>query len=114
MKKNRRILPILLCAAMAVSVMTGCKAKTEETAKAAEGAKTGQSEAAGTEGTGEKAPAGEVSKIAILLPGFITDKSWNQGAYEGLKDMESHTQKTYRPLTWSRLSGATVRRTMIL
>ena len=75
MKKNRRILPILLCAAMAVSVMTGCKAKTEETAKAAEGAKTGQSEAAGTEGTGEKAPAGEVSKIAILLPGFITDKS---------------------------------------
>ena len=42
MKKNRRILPILLCAAMAVSVMTGCKAKTEETAKAAEGAKTGQ------------------------------------------------------------------------
>lgn len=89
MKKNRRILPILLCAAMAVSVMTGCKAKTEETAKAAEGAKTGQSEAAGTEGTGEKAPAGEVSKIAILLPGFITDKSWNQGAYEGLKELES-------------------------
>ena len=44
MKKNRRILPILLCAAMAVSVMTGCKAKTEESAKAAEGAKTGQSE----------------------------------------------------------------------
>ncbi len=89
MKKNRRILPILLCGAMAVSVMTGCKAKTEETAKAAEGAKTGQSEAAGTEGTGEKAPAGEVSKIAILLPGFITDKSWNQGAYEGLKELES-------------------------
>lgn len=89
MKKNRRILPILLCAAMAVSVMTGCKAKTEETAKAAEGAKTGQSEAAGTEGAGEKAPAGEVSKIAILLPGFITDKSWNQGAYEGLKELES-------------------------
>lgn len=89
MKKNRRILPILLCAAMAVSAMTGCGAKTEETAKAAEGAKTGQSEAAGTEGTGEKAPAGEVSKIAILLPGFITDKSWNQGAYEGLKELES-------------------------
>ncbi|MEA4911015.1 MAG: BMP family protein [Oscillospiraceae bacterium] len=29
-----------------------------------------------------------VSKIAILLPGYITDKSWNQGAYEGLKELE--------------------------
>ncbi len=29
-----------------------------------------------------------VSKIAVLLPGSITDESWNQTAYEGLKQME--------------------------
>ena len=30
-----------------------------------------------------------VSKIAVLLPGSITDESWNQTAYEGLKQIEA-------------------------
>ena len=84
MKKSKQVVSLLLCAAMAASVITGCGSKAEETTKAAEAEKT---EAAQEQG--EKAAAGEVSKIAILLPGFITDKSWNQGAYEGLKELES-------------------------
>ncbi|MDO4500057.1 MAG: BMP family ABC transporter substrate-binding protein [Erysipelotrichaceae bacterium] len=30
-----------------------------------------------------------VSKIAVILPGSITDQSWNQSAYEGLMTIES-------------------------
>jgi basic membrane protein A len=30
-----------------------------------------------------------VKKIALLLPGPITDESWNQGAYEGAKKLEA-------------------------
>ena len=45
MKKSTRVLSFLLCAAMTVSAMTGCGSKTEET-KAADAAKTEQSEAA--------------------------------------------------------------------
>lgn len=84
MKKSKQVVSLLLCAAMAASVITGCGSKAEETTKAAEAEKT-----EAVQEQGEKAAAGEVSKIAILLPGFITDKSWNQGAYEGLKELES-------------------------
>ena len=41
-----------------------------------------------TDTTGDDAGRA-VSKIAILLPGYITDQSWNQGAYEGLKELEA-------------------------
>lgn len=35
-----------------------------------------------------------VSKIAILLPGSITDESWNQTGYEGLKMIEAEGYET--------------------
>src|ERR1700722_8562343 len=28
-------------------------------------------------------------KVALVLPGSITDGGWNQGAYEGLKSLEA-------------------------
>lgn len=34
--------------------------------------------------SGEPPPSG-ARKVALLLPGLIDDQSWNQGAYEGLK-----------------------------
>lgn len=36
----------------------------------------------------------EVKKIAILLPGPITDESWNQGAYEGLEELKKEGYET--------------------
>ena len=99
MKKMKCVVSLLCCAAMTAALMTGCaktETKTTEAASKAESAET--TAAAGKEETSkeaaeskteEKAKAGTVTKIAILLPGFITDKSWNQGAYEGLKELES-------------------------
>lgn len=69
---------------MTAFAVTGCDSKTEEATKAAE---TGKTEAAREQG--EEAAVGEISKITILLPDFITDKSWNQGICEGLKELES-------------------------
>lgn len=99
MKKMKCVVSFLCCAAMTAALMTGCaKTETKTTEAAAEAQATEKAEGAGKEEsaaktdeakTEEKAKAGTVTKIAILLPGFITDKSWNQGAYEGLKELES-------------------------
>ncbi|MBS6646925.1 MAG: BMP family ABC transporter substrate-binding protein, partial [Clostridiaceae bacterium] len=99
MKKMKCVVSLLCCAAMTAALMTGCaKTETKTTEAAAEAQATEKAEGAGKEEsaaktdeakTEEKAKAGTVTKIAILLPGFITDKSWNQGAYEGLKELES-------------------------
>ncbi|MBQ1505711.1 MAG: BMP family protein [Erysipelotrichales bacterium] len=35
-----------------------------------------------------------VSKIAVVLPGSITDESWNQSAYEGLMDIKKAGYET--------------------
>lgn len=64
----KKTLALLLCAVMSLSLLAGCGA--EETT---------------TESGNE---AGGISKIAILLPGYITDESWNQGAYEGLLTLQ--------------------------
>lgn len=81
MKNLKKILMLLLSAAMAVSLLAGCGGKAGNAAV---------SSGSASSSAGEEKP---VSKIAILLPGYITDQSWNQGAYEGLKELESQGYK---------------------
>lgn len=73
MNRLKKLLALALSAAMLMTLLSACGGKSEPAPEA---------------GSGDaEAPA--VSKIAILLPGYITDQSWNQGAYEGLKELES-------------------------
>ncbi len=69
MKRIKHVLCLLLCVCMA-AMLAACSGGGDEAETNAEGVRT------------------EVSRIAILLPGYITDQSWNQGAYEGLKSLE--------------------------
>lgn len=39
-------------------------------------------------GSAPASPAGSDFKVAIILPGVITDKAWNQAGYEGLNEIQ--------------------------
>lgn len=39
-------------------------------------------------GPAPASPAGGEFKVAIILPGVITDKAWNQAGYEGLNEIK--------------------------
>jgi basic membrane protein A len=43
---------------------------------------------AATEAPAEEAPADDVTKVAAVFPGVVTDQSWNQFGYEGLVKAE--------------------------
>ncbi len=68
MNKLKKAFACILSIALVATLAVGCGGNSE-----------------GSSSSGEKT---KVSKIAILLPGPITDESWNQGAYEGLKSLE--------------------------
>lgn len=82
---KKKVLSIVLALAMSLSMLTACsgsdsaeQASTEET--------TSSKDSSGERNT--------VSKIAVLLPGSITDESWNQTAYEGLQQIEAMGYET--------------------
>lgn len=71
MKEVKRLALLSLTALMALA---GCSSNSSK-ATASSASETGSASA-------------DISKIAILLPGYITDESWNQGAYEGLMELQ--------------------------
>ena len=85
MRDLKKALPVLMAASVMMAALTACGGSEAETEAAATeaAAEAGEAEAA-EEGASESA----VDSIAILLPGYITDQSWNQGAYEGLLTLE--------------------------
>lgn len=87
----KKLISILLCMVLIVSVMAGCGSKdTESSAESSEVSSV--SENSGEEEESEKS----FSKIALLLPGVITDQSWNTNAYIGLQQlMEEGYECTY-------------------
>ena len=72
----KRILTLTLALAMSLSLLTACGSSNDSAAPSGDDG----SDAAGETVTDRST----VSKIAVLLPGSITDESWNQTAYEGL------------------------------
>lgn len=62
----KKIVALVLTVVLALGMMTGC----------------------GAAGKAGNEARDTVSKIAVLLPGSITDESWNQTAYEGLQMIE--------------------------
>lgn len=82
---KKKLLGILLTCAMVGTMLTGCGSSGEtsaakETAAAASEASTG---------SGSEETSAKDLKVAAVFGGPITDKSWNETAYNGLKDIES-------------------------
>lgn len=74
---------------MMLTVLAGCgDTSTDTNDNTVDNTTDSTGDTADTDDTGDTTEK-PVSKIAILLPGYITDQSWNQGAYEGLKELES-------------------------
>ncbi len=76
----KKVLSLVLAALMVLS-LAACGGNNS-------GADTASSSAASND------ERNTVSKIAVLLPGSITDQSWNQSAYEGLQAIEEMGYKT--------------------
>ena len=74
----KRILAFILALAMSLSLLTACGDNANK-----EQDKTDLPNDRST-----------VSKIAVLLPGSITDESWNQTAYEGLQTIAAQGYET--------------------
>lgn len=81
---KKRILGVLLTLTMVVGLVAGCGSKKEDNKKSSESTTETSSETSGAETT-EKAG---FSKIALLLPGVITDQGWNTNAYNGLMALQ--------------------------
>ncbi|WP_024296234.1 BMP family protein [Lacrimispora indolis] len=75
---------------------TGSSADSQTTGAASQAASTEAAKGeAGTTAASQMAP--EDYKVALLLPGTVNDKGWNQEAYEGLEQIEKEIgcQVTY-------------------
>lgn len=69
---------------------TGSSADSQTTGAASQAASTEAAKnEAGTTAASQMAP--EDYKVALLLPGTVNDKGWNQEAYEGLQMIEKET-----------------------
>lgn len=90
MIKFKKLIALACACVIAISTFAGCSGKTASTTSSSSST--------------------SVKKIALLLPGVITDKSWNAGAYNGLMKLkaqgyqvaytenvnESNMESTYR------------------
>lgn len=82
---KKKVLSLVLAFAMSLSMLTACG--SSDTAEQTSTEEVVSSESASDERS-------TVSKIAVLLPGSITDESWNQTAYEGLQQIEAMGYET--------------------
>ena len=94
----KKLTALMLVAAMAVTGLTACGGKTEETTAAAtEAAAPAATEAAKEEEKGSEAAKSEAAaeakdasslKVAAIFGGAINDGNWNETQYNGLKAIE--------------------------
>lgn len=80
----KRIFSLAMALVLTLGLMTACGSSGDTTSSNGSSAESGA--AAGERTT--------VTKIAVLLPGSITDESWNQTAYEGLQQIEAMGYET--------------------
>ena len=93
-----KILSVLLCASMVAAMLVGCGSKTEE-APAAEAATEAPAEEAATEAPATASEANEEGGYELALVtdlGTIDDKSFNQGAWEGMKKYAEENGISYK------------------
>lgn len=95
---KRKVLSVLMAVALVSTVLTGCGSKPAEKKEEVktEGSKTEETQEVKTEQTAEEI-AGEGAEIALITDvGTIDDKSFNQGAWEGVEAYAKENSKTYK------------------
>lgn len=90
----KKVTGMILAAAM-MAGMTGCGStaapagsETETTSEAQAGTEAASSSQEALADTAAGGAAAEIKKVALILPGVITDQSWNTLAYNALEDMK--------------------------
>ncbi|MEA5048852.1 MAG: BMP family protein [Eubacteriales bacterium] len=86
----KKFVSILLCMALILSFVA-CQAGTGEAAATETAAATEPTAAEATSEPAAEATAAETSdalSVALILPGVITDESWNYTAYQGLMQLK--------------------------
>ena len=95
-----KLISAVLCASMVATMLVGCGAKEEPAAPAAEEAATEAADAAETEApqaTASEANAEGGYELALVTDlGTIDDKSFNQGAWEGMKKYAEENGISYK------------------
>lgn len=89
MKKEmvKKLVTLVTATALVLGV-TGCGASSSAPAAEAPAAEAATEEAATEEAPSAEVPAEGKIKIAMVLPGVITDQSWNTLAYDALMDYQ--------------------------
>jgi len=89
MSTVKRIVGLALLTALAVSSAAGCAGAAapaaQETPAVAAGAAPSASPAAAPSAPADTTAAQSKLKVALVLPGSVSDASWNAGAYNGLE-----------------------------
>lgn len=76
MRKMKKVLAIVMSAAMSLSLLAGCGAsKAESTPSQPSGS------------AAESAPVKKEFKIALIVPGTVNDQDWSQLAYDAVKSV---------------------------
>ncbi|HWQ99091.1 MAG TPA: BMP family protein [Clostridia bacterium] len=86
MKRTKNIISFVLLTLLVLSTFTGCTQAAPATEATTAPEATAEATAESTEAPAEstQAPAEKI-KVALILPGSISDASWNAGAYNGLQ-----------------------------
>lgn len=84
MKRVRKMMALLLVMGALVAAASGCGSKKENAAPATENAPAQNAPVENASGS-----ENVVKKACMLLPGMISDQSFNYSAYLGLKEIES-------------------------
>lgn len=97
-----KLLSALLCVSMVAVMLTGCGSAAEESAPAAETEAAAEEEAPAAEAEEEQVTASEASadggyELALVTDlGTIDDKSFNQGAWEGMEKYAKENNISYK------------------
>jgi len=86
--KKAKILSMVVVAVMVLSVLSACSGSGETSTSQTESETTEQVTEKSTDETESIGSGTSITKIAMLLPGVITDQSWNTTAYEGLMQLK--------------------------
>lgn len=81
----RKLLAMILCLGMILS-LAACAANTAPVDESTQAPTTTTDQPTTTEPTGEEITG--VKSVALILPGVITDESWNYTAYQGLTELK--------------------------